>query len=165
MIAIVPAQPADVERVRSISSEVFSVYGDYASILPRFFATHGVTTYLARRADEAVGFVMLGFLPWNAGEEDDAWIADLLAIAVLPAHQRCGVGKALMGQLEKLIGEMSEWRDLKEIQLTCAAGNEAGLAFFEQHGFRVIDRQHGAYSAGQRAWRLARRLSPRTRAD
>jgi hypothetical protein len=53
---------------------------------------------------------------------------------------------------------MGEWRDVKEIQLTCAKGNQAGLSFFSRHGFSVIDPRHGTYSGGQAAVRMAKRL-------
>jgi ribosomal protein S18 acetylase RimI-like enzyme len=102
---------------------------------------------------------MLGFLPWSGGaEEGNPWISDLLAIAVVPEQRRRGIGDALMQRMFGLVEEMSEWRDVKEIQLTCAEGNQAGLGFFQKHGFSVIDPHHGTYSGGQPALRLARRL-------
>lgn len=157
MASIEPSVPADVEHVHRIAKEVFGVYGDYGKVLPRFFTSQGVTTYVARVGDETIGFIMLGFLPWNAGEKEDSrWIADLLAIAVTPRHQRHGVGSHLMENALSLVEQMSEWRDVRQIQLTCAASNADGLRFFERHGFAVIDTNHGTYSEGQIAWRLGR---------
>jgi ribosomal protein S18 acetylase RimI-like enzyme len=157
MIPVEPAQPEDVEHIHRISKEVFDIYGDYGKILPRFFTSQGVTTYVARIGEDVVGFVMLGFLPWAKGEKEGSpWIADLLAIAVESGHQRHGVGSALMHQALDLVAQMSEWRDVKEIQLTCAESNQVGLNFFARHGFKISNPHHGNYSEGQVALRLTR---------
>jgi ribosomal protein S18 acetylase RimI-like enzyme len=159
MASIEPAKPEDVVAVGKISESAFEDYGEYGKIVAKFFTSQGVTTYVARAGGEVVGFIMLGFLPWSGGaEEGNPWISDLLAIAVAPGQRRRGIGDALMQQMFKLVEEMSEWRDVKEIQLTCAAGNQAGLNFFEKYGFAVIDPNHGSYSGGQPALRLVKRL-------
>ena len=159
MASIEPARPEDVVVVGKISESVFEDYGDYGKIVAKFFTSQGVTTYVARVGPDVVGFIMLGFLPWSGGaKEGNPWISDLLAIAVVPEHRRQGIGDALMQQMFQLVEEMSEWRDVKEIQLTCAEGNQAGLDFFSRHGFAVIDPRHGSYSGGQPAVRLAKRL-------
>ena len=157
MVQVEPAQQEDVEYIHRISKDVFDIYGDYGKILPRFFTSQGVTTYVAKVADDVVGFVMLGFLPWAKGEKEGSpWIADLLAIAVVAGHQRHGVGTALMQQAFDLVAKMSEWRDVKEIQLTCAESNAIGLSFFARHGFKISNPHHGNYSEGQVALRLTR---------
>jgi ribosomal protein S18 acetylase RimI-like enzyme len=160
MATIRPATPDDLPEVRRIARSVFAEYGEYGNLLPKFFSTQGVTSYVARIGGEVIGFVMLGFLPWSGGDEESAdWIGDLLAIAVSPEHQRRGVGGELMTQAFELATQMQEWRDVREVQLTCSAENEAGLGFFARHGFEVVNPDHGSYAGGQIAVRLARRLS------
>jgi len=159
MASIEPARPEDVVAVGEISESAFEDYGEYGKIVAKFFTSQGVTTYVARVGAEVVGFVMLGFLPWSGGaEEGNPWISDLLAIAVVPGQRRRGIGDALMQRMFELVEEMGEWRDVLEIQLTCAEGNQAGLNFFKKYGFEVIDPDHGTYSGGQPALRLAKRL-------
>ena len=80
----------------------------------------------------------------------------MLAIAVESGHQRHGVGTALMQQALDLVAKMSEWRDVKEIQLTCAESNQVGLSFFARHGFKISNPHYGNYSEGQVALRLTR---------
>jgi len=156
MASVLPAEPRNVEDIRRISEEVFGEYGDYGKILPKFFTTQGVTTYVAAIRDQVVGYVMLGFLPWTGGaQEGDPWIGDLLAIAVEPGHQGQGIGDALMRQVFDLTGQMSEWRDVREIQLTCAEDNQRGRKFFARYGFTLKNADHGSYSGGQKAVRLA----------
>jgi len=159
MASIEPARPEDVAQVGKISESAFEDYGEYGKIVAKFFASQGVTTYVARVGDDVVGFIMLGFLPWSGGaEEGNPWISDLLAIAVVPEQRRRGIGDALMQRMFQLVEEMSEWRDVKEIHLTCAEGNQVGLDFFFKYGFEIIDPHHGSYSGGQPALRLAKRL-------
>lgn len=145
--------------VRRIAEEVFADYGAYGKLIPKFFASQGVATFVARVAGQVVGFVMIGFLPWQAGGRDsDDWIGDVLAIGVDPARQGKGIGSQLMQQALELSRQMSEWRDLREIQLTCAADNQAALRFFSRHGFQVSEERHGSYAGGQDAMRLVRPL-------
>jgi ribosomal protein S18 acetylase RimI-like enzyme len=159
MAFIEPARPEDVAQVGKISEAAFEDYGEYGKIVAKFFTSQGVTTYVARVGTEVVGFIMLGFLPWTgSAEEGNPWISDLLAIAVVPEQRRRGIGDALMQRMLQLVEEMSEWRDVKEIQLTCAEENRAALDFFKKYGFEVIDPRHGSYSGGQPALRLAKRL-------
>jgi ribosomal protein S18 acetylase RimI-like enzyme len=160
MFRIEPGRPEDLGLVREISGQVFSEYGDYGEVLPRFFATQGVHSFVAWEATRAVGYLLIGFLPWSGGEQDQEWwLADLLAVAVTPDRQRQGVGRHLLERALQLVAEMAGWRDIKRIELTCAATNQAALDFFAQHGFEVIDPHHGTYSGGQPAQRLAREVA------
>jgi ribosomal protein S18 acetylase RimI-like enzyme len=159
MLQIEAGRPEDAGAVESLAAEVFEAYGDYGRIIPRFYSTQGVHSFIARDAGELIGFVLLGFMPWTGGESDqDWWMGDLLAIAVTPDRQGRGIGRRLMSEVDRLVGEMAGWRNLKEIQLTCAADNQAGLEFFARLGYRVVERNHGSFSNGQSAWRLARTL-------
>jgi ribosomal protein S18 acetylase RimI-like enzyme len=165
------AKPEDVVAVREISQEIFSAYGDYARLLPRFFSSQGVTSYVAREGARenarenaretarVVGFLLLGFLPWTGGDGcSERWIADVLALGVRPSHQRKGIGKALMTRMLQLVSEMEEWREVREVQLVCAESNLLALDFFRQFGFQVVDPHHGTYAGGQKALRLGRKL-------
>lgn len=158
MIEIAPGQAEDLGSVDGICNQVFGDYGDYGQLVVKFYSTQGVHSFVAREAGQVVGFILLGFLPWTAGAADDErdwWLGDVLAIAVADGFRGRGVGRALMERALSLVREMSEWRDLKGIELTCAADNQAGLSFFGRFGFEVVDRNQGAYSSGQVAWRLA----------
>jgi ribosomal protein S18 acetylase RimI-like enzyme len=152
------AREENLKQVRQIAGEVFSEFGNYASLLPRFFESRGVSTFLAWEGQQALGFIMLGFLPWSAGSEEQVWIADILALAVRREHQRQGVGRKLLGRAEQLIKEMKEWREVRRIELTCAAENHTALEFFRKHGFEVVDPHHGNYVTGQAAVRMAKKL-------
>jgi len=160
MVDVREAQTKDGEHVRRLTASVFADFAMFQKLLPKFFATPGVTTYLASSAGEVVGFVMLGFLPWTGGRDgDNPWIADILAIGVDPGHQRKGIGSALMHQALELVRLMEEWRELKEIQLTCDASNQGAVRFFEKHGLQVVQAKLGTFLSGQSAIRLTKKLS------
>jgi ribosomal protein S18 acetylase RimI-like enzyme len=157
MVVIEPSQRKDLTLIQAISEDVFSGYDAYVRLLPRFFTTQGVTTYMARTPEETVGFIMIGFLPWNAGKrEGDSWIGDILAIAVVPRLQRRGIGRSMLDQAVSLVSQMADWRDVHEIQLTCAESNRAGVDFFTRCGFKIIDPHHGRFTNGQKALRMAK---------
>jgi ribosomal protein S18 acetylase RimI-like enzyme len=157
MAQVEPAKPRDVDQVRRISQTVFVEYTAYAKLLPRFFSTPGVSTYIARVNKQIVGFIMLGFIPWSGSDHDqEAWIADILSIAVVPERQRQGIGGTLLLRAFELTAQMGEWRNLRQIQLTCPESNDAALDFFAKQGFRVCDANHGCFAGGQKAWRLSR---------
>jgi ribosomal protein S18 acetylase RimI-like enzyme len=163
MATIEPARPEHAEHIQRISAEVFEEFGEYARLLMKFFTTQGVTTYLARVGSDVAGFVMLGFMPWTGSEEQgEPWLGEVLAIAVDPGHQNRGVGTQLMKQAVALTAEMSEWRDVREIRLTCAEQNTRAIEFFGRFGFKVTGREGGSYAGGQKALELSCRWPPRT---
>ena len=156
MLQILPAQTEDTQVVQEIANVCFADFGEYGKLIGRFFSAQGVHSYLAWENGEAVGFVVCGFFPWSLQTEEDYWIADLLAIAVLPDFQRKGIASRLLDQVFELVEQMAQWREIKETQLSCAHTNQAGIALFEKFGFRVIDKNHGTYSGGQQAWRFSK---------
>ncbi len=155
MIEVRPGLPEHKEIVENISSQAFSRFGDYGTLISKFFSTKGVHSFIAWDGQVAVGFALVGFMPWTGSDAThEWWIADLLAIAVDTPYRRKKIGSKLMKRVMTLVEEFSEWRDIKETQLTCASENTAALKFFEGFGFVVKDKYHGKYSSGQDAWRL-----------
>lgn len=161
MWTIEPAGPADRQEIAALGEELFVGVGEVGRLLPRLFATPGVTTFLARERGQALGLIMFGFVPWTRPEADDAWLADLLALGVRSAERRRGLGRALYARMLEVVEQMATWRELRELQAVCPADQPAALAFFEQAGFSVQDRRHGRYADGRLAWRLVRPLASR----
>lgn len=137
--------------------------GDYSAILPTWLEHPGVLAYLDEIDDErgeAVvrGFILVGFYEPASGPLG-SYFADLLAIAVAPEYQRRGVGTRLLDYAVHLARAASRGTPVLEIRLTVADSNVAGMSLFTKSGFRVLDENHGSYDGGQRAIRMARRLS------
>src|SRR5690606_24234170 len=94
------ASVADHDWIAAIAAEVYGALGDYGTIIRSWLEHPGVLAYLDEVPGEAGdplrrGFTLVGFYE-PAGTPPGTYVADLLAIAVAPAHQRRGVGKGLL---------------------------------------------------------------------
>lgn len=153
------ASAADHHWITGLAAEVYIDLGDYGQIIPSWLVHPGVLAYLdespAGGRTELRGFILLGFYE-PSGEA--ACVADLLAIAVDPRHQRRGIGRRLLDysiELAELIGAKN---GVDEIRLTVAEPNSAGRRLFSTSGFEILDGNHGLYDGGQRAIRMSRPL-------
>lgn len=151
------ATPADHGWIQYVGTEVYRTLGDYGRILPSWLDHPGVLTYVDQDEVGALrGFLLLGFYqPADAGGR---WVADLLAIAVAPAHQRRGLGKELLAHALEVARSAGRASDVREIRLTVAENNTVGQRLYTRTGFSVVDEDHGSYDGGQRAIRMARYL-------
>jgi ribosomal-protein-alanine N-acetyltransferase len=95
----------------------------------------GLVRLKAVAAEEMVGFI--------AGERELArqrgWITTL---AVLPAHRRRGIARALLGAAEETL-------EMPTIRLSVRASNQAAIALYHNAGYRAVDRWRGYYAGGE----------------
>lgn len=155
---------ADHDWIAAIAAEVYGALGDYGTIIRSWLEHPGVLAYLDEVPGEAGdplrrGFTLVGFYE-PAGTPPGTYVADLLAIAVAPAHQRRGVGKGLLEHAIHLAEVASRGGRIHEMRLTVADTNAVAQRFFTSFGFGVLDENHGHYDGGQRAIRMARALTP-----
>jgi ribosomal protein S18 acetylase RimI-like enzyme len=156
----------DAEWIRDTAAHVYAALGDYGRVIPGWVAHPGVVTYIETATPEIRrGFILLGFYaPWTVSETERSSIhpgelvADLLAIAVAPEHQRHGVGKTLLTYAIDLVREASARAPVRELRLTVADTNTVAQRLFDFFGFEVLDENHGAYDGGQRAIRMRLRI-------
>jgi ribosomal protein S18 acetylase RimI-like enzyme len=152
------ARPADHPWITRLAANVYVELGDYGQIIPSWLLHPGVLAYIEEGGQAPRGFILLGFYE-PTGER--ACVADLLAIAVSPEHQRRGIGRRLLDyaiDLAELIGAKN---GVDEIRLTVAETNRPGRRLFGAAGFSVLDADHGLYDGGQRAIRMRRSLGQR----
>jgi ribosomal protein S18 acetylase RimI-like enzyme len=83
---------------------------------------------------------------------------DLVAIAVEPAWQARGVGRALLAFVEDEARTLAGGRSACSVRLTVAEDNAVARGLFEGTGYRPIDGEHGRYDGGQRSMGLRKRL-------
>jgi ribosomal protein S18 acetylase RimI-like enzyme len=146
-----PAEDGDREFVRALSAEVFSRFGRYEALLPPLIGSPWVQTTIALEGDEPVGFTMLSLEDLDRGE------LDLIAIAVVPARHRGGIGRRLLRHAES---EARRFRAVgaRFLRLTVADDNDPALGLFRAAGFEPIDGSDGRYSGGQRSIGLRKAL-------
>jgi ribosomal protein S18 acetylase RimI-like enzyme len=153
----------DADWVRRTAAAVYAELGDYGKIIPSWMGHAGVMTFIETADEDAGetrrGFILIGFYEPEPGDlSRGLLVADLLAIAVAPEHQRRGVGRTLLAFAIDVATEASRQAPVREIRLTVADTNQAALALFRGAGFEVLDPNHGAYDGGQRAVRMRRRI-------
>jgi ribosomal protein S18 acetylase RimI-like enzyme len=156
------ATPTDHTWITQLASHVYVELGDYEQIIPSWLLHPGVLAYLDEdRGVDLRGFILLGF--YEPPDSGGVCVADLLAIAVSPVHQRRGVGRALLHYAVELAELIGGKNGVEEIRLTVAETNHSGRRLFDSAGFEVLDADHGLYDGGQRAIRMTRPLLSRGR--
>lgn len=148
---IVAARPGDVVFVRSLSRRVFARFGDYGRLLPTMMRLPWVRTLVATDGDAAVGFAMISLEDVATGE------VDLIAIAVEPAMQSRGVGRALLEFVEAEALVVCG-RGPVSLRLTVAEDNAVARGLFERSGYVATPGELGVYDGGQRSIGLRKRL-------
>lgn len=107
-----------------------------------------------RRTDEIAGFCMVlvpgadydsGNYLWFAERYDDFVYLDRVAIA--PAYQRLGIGRALYADVERLAGERRPTADLFTLEVNLRPRNDRSLAFHAELGFVEVGQRETEYGA------------------
>jgi len=99
---------------------------------------------------------MLGFYLETPNPNAEV-VADLLALAVLPAFQRRGLGTKLLTHVIEVAERVAPASRITALRLTVAETNTAAQRLYARAGFRVINGS-ATYDRGQRALRMARPL-------
>jgi len=160
------AAPADSQFITQTGARVYAALGDYGRILPGWMAHPGVLAFVETDGgvgERPRGFILLGFYTgWGeTSPRPGELVADLLAIAVAPEHQRLGVGTSLLVFALEFVADAASRAPVREIRLTVADTNDGAQRLFRAHGFEILDEHHGAYDGGQRAIRMRRAITPR----
>ena len=88
-----PATDGDLNFVRGLSNQVFSVFGVYDEMVPHWISNpECVSAVYVKDGRQPLGFVVLSLS-----------IGEILAIAVIPESQRSGIGSALIHYIEFLV--------------------------------------------------------------
>lgn len=163
-----PLGVADRAFVRELSRRVFSRFGDYDRVLPDWLDGPGVWGFVALESDEPLGFTMLSLtglpetaaylIPEGAARRDVTPLAlDLMAIAVLPEHQRRGIGRLLLEATIQETEHLATATDLWVLAVSLLVGeeNQPARRLFEKLGFRPLPGRE-SYPRGQPAVRMVR---------
>jgi ribosomal protein S18 acetylase RimI-like enzyme len=151
---------ADYPWMVATGALVYQDLGNYDQILPSWLAQPGVLAWIDELDGTPRGFALLGFYmePAAPASPRQVAVADLLAIAVAPHHQRSGIGSALLDHVISVAARVGPANQINELRLTVAEDNQIGQRMYDRAGFRVVDASTGSYAGGQRAIRMVRRL-------
>ena len=146
------ANENDLDFISQLSARVFLKYGAYdETVLGWLLEPEVITVIIATEADP-LGFAMMTL-------EREIWLeprrGHLLAIGVLPKHQRKGIGTALLEHME----EIGRKYGLEEMLLWTAVDNQQALSFFQNAGFHIVGSEDHYYPRGQAALSLSKKLS------
>jgi ribosomal-protein-alanine N-acetyltransferase len=147
-----PATPSDIPFIQALSKEVFHAYGPYEAILTAWFESEATMTGLAVVDGKPAGFAMVKIPQEKVFEKR---ITELVAIAVEPEKQRCGIGDQLM----EAVLEVAENLQVDTLILSTAVENVPAQKLFEKHGFSPWRIKKGYYEKGQNALIMYRILA------
>jgi ribosomal protein S18 acetylase RimI-like enzyme len=156
------ATVSDHPWIVEVGAEAYRDLGDYTAILPSWLDQRGVLAWIDHDVSgRGRGFAMLGFylddpsLPAGKAKV----VADLLALAILPAHQGKGIGTSLLTHVLEVAERVSVSSGIPSIRLSVAENNTGAQRLYLRHGFQIVDIST-TYDRGQRALRMVRALGP-----
>ena len=148
-------KPSDVERVMHINRvclpENYTTFF-FMNLYQRFPETFIV----AEENGKVVGYIMCRI---ETGIPSFKLLGitrkgHVISIAVLPEHQREGIGYELM---QEAMRAMVNYR-AKECYLEVRASNVAAVSLYRKMGFEIIRTIRGYYADGEAAYMMARKL-------
>ena len=93
-------------------------------MLQYFLKLPSADAIVAEDAGQIVGFILT---------EENPPLAHIITLDVAETHRRQGVGSALLAESERNLAA----RGVRTILLETATDNEAGVAFWQRHGYRT----------------------------
>jgi ribosomal protein S18 acetylase RimI-like enzyme len=150
------AEVQDYPWIVATGAEAYRDLGDYTRILPSWLEQPGVLAWIDEDGNQrGRGFAMLGFYTDDATTKEV--VADLLALAVLPAFQRHGIGSTLLAHVIEVAERVAPSSHITQLRLTVSEDNTGAQRLYARTGFRIVDNS-ATYDRGQRALRMVRPL-------
>ena len=117
--------PHDFAALYKLDQTCFPVGISYSKTTLRYFLTiASADCVIAEEAGRIVGFIV---------SEENPPLAHIITLDVDAKHRRQGVGTALLETLESNLSA----RGVRSILLETAIDNEAAVAFWKSHGYRI----------------------------
>jgi len=150
------AEATDREWMIATGELVFAELGDYRTVISSWLDAPGILAWIDEDPSdgERRGFGLLGFYL-----EDNAPIADLLALAVLPEFQGQQIGTALLRHVLQIAVVVGPKRGIPHLRLTVAEDNLGAQRLYLKHQFVIEPIQIESYGSGRGALRMTRVLT------
>jgi len=143
--------PGDFETLYSIDQSCYPRGIAYSRrTLTWFLAMPGVDCVVAQAEPES-STSTVGFIITEAGGA----AGHIITLDVVSEHRRSGVGTALLREAERRLGE----RGVRRVSLETATSNEAGVAFWQRHGYQTVVLVPGYYLGRIDAFEMIKNLA------
>jgi len=124
-VTLRPYEPHDFAALHRLDQACFPAGISYSKTTLRYFLTiSSADCILAADGKQIAGFILT---------EENPPLAHVITLDVAETHRRHGVGSALLAESEKNL----TLRGVRSILLETAIENEAGVAFWKRHGYRI----------------------------
>jgi|SRR3984957_13440869 len=118
-------EPHDFAALHRLDQSCFPAGISYSKTTLHYFLTiASADCVVAVDGARIVGFVLT---------EENPPLAHIITLDIAEAHRRQGVGSALLAESEKNLA----LRGVRSILLETAIDNEAAVAFWKRHGYRI----------------------------
>jgi len=124
-VALRGYEPRDFSALFRLDQSCFAPGVSYSKTTLRYFLElPSADCIVAEDGKRVAGFVL---------SEENPPLAHIITLDVAEAHRRQGVGSAMLVELEKNFVR----RGIRTVLLETAIDNEAAVAFWKRHGYRV----------------------------
>src|SRR3989475_13260634 len=118
-------EPRDFTALLRLDQGCFPPGIAYSKTMLRYFLKlPSADGMVAEDAGKIVGFILM---------EENPPLAHVITLDVAESHRRQGAGSALLAESERNLA----LRGVRTILLETATDNEAGVAFWQRHGYRI----------------------------
>jgi ribosomal-protein-alanine N-acetyltransferase len=149
--AIRSYNPADFTALHKLDQKCFPPGIAYSKNLLRYFlAQAGAECLIAEINGVIAAFILT---------EENPPLGHIVTLDVAESHRRAGVGSALLKESETNLA----LRGVRTVLLETATTNEAGVAFWQRHGYRIEAVLKNYYPGHLDAYEM-RKLLPATAA-
>jgi [ribosomal protein S18]-alanine N-acetyltransferase len=142
-------EPHDFAALHRLDQSCFPAGISYSKTTLHYFLTiSSADCVVAVDGKQIAGFILT---------EENPPLAHIITLDVAEAHRRHGVGSALLAESEKNLA----LRGVRSVLLETAMDNEAAVAFWKRHGYRIEAVLKRYYLARLDAYEM-RRILPGT---
>ena len=141
-------EPHDFVALHKLDQACFPAGISYSRTTLRYFLTlASADCFVAVERDRIAGFVL---------SEENPPLAHIITLDVTQGQRRNGIGSALLQQLETNLS----LRGVRSILLETAIDNEAAVAFWQRHGYRIEATLKRYYLGRLDAYEMRKLLQP-----
>jgi len=141
-------EPHDFAALHRLDQACFPAGISYSKTTLRYFLTLAAADcVVAVEGDQIAGFVV---------SEENPPLAHIITLDVAEKQRRNGIGTALLKELESNLSA----RGVRSVLLETAVDNEAAVAFWQRHGYRIEATLKRYYLGHIDAYEMRKLLQP-----